>query len=65
MGARYGQKMFGRVRKWLHSDALRREGADLTYLTLNLPKNETYRLFTLSLILPEISLYCALEPWAV
>jgi len=32
MGARYDQK-FGRLQKWLHSDALRRAYDDLTYLT--------------------------------
>jgi len=32
MGLKYDQKL-RRVRKWLHSDALLRAGADLTYLT--------------------------------
>jgi len=33
MAARHGQTL-GRVRKWLHSDALRRAGGDLTSQTL-------------------------------
>ena len=33
MGARYGQAL-GRFPKWLHSDAMRRAGGDLTFVTL-------------------------------